>query len=162
MTLRTALVIASLATAAEADHHSLQIDDCGERAVANAHAAYLVEPWEKNTRYQPEHNLRFIVLGNGEGAPPAYYLMLLANPPASPSDPGPRTCRIVTIEGATGFAEIEMAAATFEDELRRGRVLTVFTVPVDITSASGSTRRQALSVRYLHENGNTTASLDDL
>ena len=157
--LKIAVFVASVAAAAHADHHSLQVDDCSDRSVAPSHVGYLVEPWEDNIRYVPQHNLRFAVVGSGEPTPTSHYLMILGNAPQHESEVGPRLCRLVTIEGATGFSKIEMAAASVEETTRRGREFLILVVPVEITTGTGTTRRQRLSVGYLHENGNTIAKL---
>lgn len=162
MKLKAVVFVLTMATYAQADHHSLQIDDCSKRSIARSHAGYLVEPWVDNTRYLPKHNLRFVVLGNGMPSSRAYYLMILGNPPQDdPSEVGPRLCRIVTIDGPTGFSKIEMGASSVEEVRLRGRDSSIFTVPVQITSEAGTSRRQMLSVGYQHERGSITAKLED-
>jgi hypothetical protein len=152
-----------LAGAAQADHHSLELDGCEEGAFSRFGAAYLVEPWEANSFYLPEHNLRVAVLGSGpEEAvePQSLYLMFLGQAPVFENDPGPRICRIVTFEDTLGFSAIDLAEAVHETVLSRGQEQLRLTLPVEITLPSGASRRETLSVRYQHETGNMGASLE--
>ncbi|MGR3512790.1 MAG: hypothetical protein ACU0GG_08500 [Paracoccaceae bacterium] len=66
-------------------------------------AAFIAEPWEANTRTFANGDVRIAILDHVEPAAAAYFLLVLSPPR---DDFGMPTCRVISFEGATGYADM--------------------------------------------------------
>lgn len=165
MKLISALLITTFGvTAAHADHHSLQIDDCTPRSVANGYgqSSYLLEPWSENSYLVQDHQIRLAVLTNGKDEYPGYYLMVLGKAPTFQHDPGPRQCRIITFEGSTGFSKVDMDSLSVNSTESRGREVIIFSLQVETTSSDSLTQTKNISVGFFTEDGNVWAHFEEI
>lgn len=80
---------------------------------ARSNAWNIAEPWETSTRLFANGAVRLTVMDTVEPAAAAFHLLVLS-PPLD--ELGGRQCRVVSLDGATGFASLTLSdtAATYD------------------------------------------------
>ena len=97
--LLTTLAVSMLATGAVAQ----TVGECDGRASAQN----IVEPWEKNSRSFANGNVRLALLDTVEPAAAAIHLLVISPPYGETGEP---QCRVISLDGALGFAGLDFAA----------------------------------------------------
>ncbi|MDZ4391824.1 hypothetical protein [Cypionkella sp.] len=80
---------------------------------ARSNAWNIAEPWDANTRFFANGAVRLTVMDTVEPAAAAFHLLVLS-PPLDELEG--RQCRVVSLDGATGFASLSLTgtAATYD------------------------------------------------
>ena len=76
---------------------------------ARSNAWNIAEPWESNSRLFAKGAVRLALIDTIEPAAAAFHLLILSPPY---DEVGGRQCRVVSLDGATGFAGLDLASAS--------------------------------------------------
>ncbi len=126
------------------------VTDCDQRARPDA----IVEPWSANSRSFSNGAVRVALLDSIEPASGAFDLLVLSPPR---DQMGARQCRLVSLDGALGFAALDFAAMRASYNPARG--LTLRLTGKAFSPADGVTRPIRLSVTINQATGKVSAKV---
>lgn len=117
--------------------------------------AMLAEPWEENTKVYGEGEVRLAVIDTFEPAAAAFHLVILSPPY---DEAGFGQCALVSFDGGSGFAGLNIAGITTSGDMATG---LVFTMPATRwIPESDSYVDAVLNVTLNPTTGEITAKLD--
>ena len=118
-------------------------------------AALLAEPWEENTRVFAEGEVRLALIDTFEPAAAAFHLIILSPPY---DELGFGQCKLVSGEGGSGFAGLNVAATEADYDAAKG---LMFTIPATRWLMESDTYEDAvLHVTLNQATGEVTAVLE--
>ena len=126
------------------------VTDCDQRARADS----IVEPWSDNSRTFANGAVRVALLDSIEPASGAFHLLVLS-PPFDQM--GARQCKLVSLDGALGFAGLDFTAMRASYDPARG--LTLRMPGQAFSPADGVAHPIRLSVTINQATGKISASV---
>lgn len=150
--MRVAAWVGSLALALGCNTPAMaqEVSRCDWRASADA----IPEPWEAHTRTFSNGKTRLALLDVIEPAAGAYHLLILSPPE---DELGARQCRVVGLDGGTGFAAVgfDVLEASYDPAIG-----LIFDVPVSVFDpATGGFVDRGLRVTLNQATGDISAGL---
>lgn len=150
-TLLAAVGLSVTALTSAAPALSQEVGDCDWQASVHN----LPEPWEAHTRTFANGAIRVALLDTIEPAAMPFHLLVLSPPY---DEVGGRTCKVISYEGGSGFAEIMFEALSAAYDPNRGLTLHA---PVHLWISDGNIVVRGLAVTVNQATGDVTAVLLD-
>lgn len=136
-----AFLIAALVLSAGAAQAAspVAVGPCGDRAGAE----YIAEPWEANIATYAQGQIRLAIIDHTEPAAAAVSLMVLA-PPLD--ETGLRRCQLVTLDGGSGFYDMDFDRRKAAYDPAKGLTLTIPAQRFDADTGLGKPATLSLTI----------------